>query len=36
MYIHAPIVVLYEDENKVRHPVGIRYNVPKKITDNGW
>ena len=36
MYLHAPIVLLYQDESITKRPIGIRFNVPKVITDYGW
>ena len=36
MYLHAPIILLYQNESYQKRPLGIRFNVPQIITDNGW
>jgi hypothetical protein len=37
MYCHAPIVLLYSPEgSNEKLPLGIRFNVPKQITEKGW
>jgi hypothetical protein len=35
MYIHAPTVIIYEDANKVKQPLGIRFNVPRVLSPDG-
>ena len=38
-YLHAPVAVIYandKENREVKLPLGIRFNVPKRITSDGW
>lgn len=36
MTVHAPTVVIYEEANKKKRPLGIRFKIPEVLTDDGF